>query len=116
MHGRGLQSRPFVDSIESFELINHRGEVLNCSRCENQELFAVAIGGYGLFGIVTHVTLRLVRRFKVRRRVKRILAMDSVSMLDQQRKAGYVFGDCQFSIDLGGNADEHPAIMPCYRP
>ena len=116
MHGRGLKSRPFVDSIESFELIDHHGEVHCCSRRQNQELFALAIGGYGLFGVVATVTFQLVRRFKVRRHVSRILAMDSVALLNQQRDAGCVFGDCQFSIDLDGVADEHAAIMPCYQP
>jgi len=116
IHGRGLQSRPFVDSIESFQLVDHRGEVLCCSRNENQELFSLAIGGYGLFGIVATVTLRLVRRYKVQRQVSRILAMDSVRLLNQKRESGFVFGDCQFGIDLGGTADSHPAILPCYRP
>ena len=116
IHGRGLRSRPFVDSIEAFELVDHRGEVQRCSRSENRELFSLAIGGYGLFGIVATVTLRLVRRFKVQRQVSRILAMDSVTLLNQHRESGFVFGDCQFAIDMSGNADEHPAILPCYRP
>ena len=32
-----------------------------CSRSENAELFRLAIGGYGLFGVITRVRLRLMR-------------------------------------------------------
>src|SRR2546430_8599404 len=41
-----------------------------CSRAENAELFRLAIGGYGLFGVVTSVRLRLAPRVKVQREVQ----------------------------------------------
>ena len=41
--------------------MNAAGEVLHCSRTEHPELFRLAIGGYGLFGVITSVTLRLRR-------------------------------------------------------
>ena len=66
MHGRGLRLPPFVNDIESFDMVDAHGEVRHCSRSENSELFSLAIGGYGLFGVVVRVTLRLARRFKVR--------------------------------------------------
>ena len=62
IHGRGLRFAPFISDIESFRIVNAAGEVLVCDREQNAELFSLAIGGYGLFGIVTHVTLRLVHR------------------------------------------------------
>ena len=40
------------------------GELHTCSRTENAELFRLAIGGYGLFGVVTRVRLRLMPRTK----------------------------------------------------
>src|SRR5439155_1589605 len=62
IHGRGLTLPPFVSDVESFTLIDAKGELRPCSRTENAELFRLAIGGYGLFGVVYSVTLRLVRR------------------------------------------------------
>ena len=50
--------------------IDAKGEVKHCSRSENAELFRLAVGGYGLFGFVYSVTLRLVPRRKVERVVE----------------------------------------------
>src|SRR5207245_6644141 len=58
-HGRGLLFKPFVGDVESFVLVNADGIPRTCSREENAELFRLAIGGYGLFGVVTSVPLRL---------------------------------------------------------
>ncbi len=62
--------KPFIEDIESFKLINAEGEIVHCSRVENKELFRLAVGGYGLFGIVLSVTLRLTKRQKLERIVK----------------------------------------------
>ena len=51
-------------------LLTPKGEVVNCSRTENNELFRLAIGGYGLFGLITSATLRLVERRKLERVVE----------------------------------------------
>jgi len=53
VHGRGLRLRPIIDNVESFELMNAAGEIVTCDREKNSELFRLAIGGYGLFGIIT---------------------------------------------------------------
>jgi FAD/FMN-containing dehydrogenase len=50
-HGRGLLMQPLGGDIENLTLINADGEIVLCSRTENPELFALVIGGYGLFGI-----------------------------------------------------------------
>src|SRR5690348_16189014 len=62
VHGRGLTMQPLISNIESFTLINADGKSIRCSRTENTELFRLAIGGYGLFGLIETVTLRLVPR------------------------------------------------------
>ncbi len=116
IHGRGLRFPPFINDIESFDLIDANGNVNTCSRTENEELFLLAIGGYGLFGIVANVRLRLVPRTKVERIVKLIAVKDLLPLVDLRLQEGYVFGDCQFSIDLSGDAAEHPGVFSCYRP
>jgi FAD/FMN-containing dehydrogenase len=65
-HGRGLSFKPMIDDVESFTLMNAEGRVLSCRRNENSELFSLAIGGYGLFGIIGQNFRRLpVRRLPV---------------------------------------------------
>src|SRR4249919_2447536 len=49
VHGRGLAMRPLISDVESFTLVSADGKSIRCSRDENNELFRLAIGGYGLF-------------------------------------------------------------------
>jgi FAD/FMN-containing dehydrogenase len=116
VHGRGLRSPPIVCDVESFQLLGADGKLRTCSRRENAELFALAIGGYGLFGIMTEVELRLVRRFKVRRRVRQIAVKDLLDVYQQRAGAGFVFGDCQYSAELHVPAETHPGLFPAYEP
>src|SRR4026208_977110 len=55
VHGRGLAMKPLISNVESFTLINADGKSIRCSRDENNELFRLTIGGYGLFGLVDTV-------------------------------------------------------------
>ena len=59
VHGRDPKNSLIVETIEDFRLILSTGEIINVSRDENQELFSLVIGGYGLFGIITDVRIRL---------------------------------------------------------
>lgn len=51
----------FGDHVESLRLILPGGETVTCSHNENRELFLATIGGMGLTGVITEVTLRLMR-------------------------------------------------------
>src|SRR5437879_5115547 len=77
VHGRGLAMKPLISNIESFTLIDADGKSIRCSRDENNELFRLATGGYGLFGLVDSVTLRLVPRQK-RRRVGKMIRVEQL--------------------------------------
>ncbi|MCI0527385.1 MAG: FAD-binding oxidoreductase, partial [Nitrospira sp.] len=78
VHGRGLRFKPFIGDVESFMLIDADGIPRKCSRRENSELFRLAIGGYGLLGIIVSVTLRLAPRKKVERVVEVIEVEDLI--------------------------------------
>ncbi len=78
-HGRGLTMGPIGEDIESLTLVDAAGEVVECSRDRNGELFRLVIGGYGLFGVVVRVTLRLCPRRKLRRLVDIIDIDDAVN-------------------------------------
>ena len=70
IHGRGLRMGPVIGDVECFELVDHEGRLVKCSREENSELFRLAVGGYGLFGVFYSVSLRLVERRKMQRVVE----------------------------------------------
>lgn len=116
IHGRGLRFRPFIQDVESFSLMTAAGELRHCSRRENSELFRLAIGGYGLFGVVTTVTLRLMPRTKLERHVEIIDIEKLMPALDRRIADGYLYGDCQFSTDRASESFLKTGVFSCYRP
>jgi FAD/FMN-containing dehydrogenase len=116
VHGRGLQRPPFVADVESLEVLDGAGERRRCSRQENSELFRLVVGGYGLFGIVSTVTMRLAPRRKLERVVQTIDVDDVVPAFEQRIKEGYLFGDCQYATDPTGAGFLRLGVFSCYRP
>lgn len=67
-HGKG----PIASTVRAFDIVRANGSVAHCSRTENPELFSLALGGYGLFGVILDVWLDVVpneRLKSVHRRV-----------------------------------------------
>ena len=115
-HGRGLTYKPIVQDVESFELVDASGAIRHCSRTENPELFSLAIGGYGLFGIIYAVTLRLMPAHRVRRVVE-ITAIDRLETLFTERIAdGFTYGDFQYKTDETSPGFLRDGVMSCYVP
>lgn len=115
-HGHTLNRKPIVGDVDSFVLADAEGHRLRCSRSENSELFRLAIGGYGLFGIITAVTLRLVPRQKLERVVEWSTVDEVVPTLEKRTKEGHLFGDFQYSIDDQSGDYIRKGILTTYRP
>jgi FAD/FMN-containing dehydrogenase len=116
IHGRGLKMKPLISNIEAFRLINAEGKVVRCSRDENKELFQLAIGGYGLFGLIKDVQLRLVPRQKLRRVVE-VISADALTKRFEERIADdFLYGDFQFAIDEKSKDFLRVGVFSCYQP
>lgn len=116
IHGRGLAMTPFINDVESFRLLDARGNLRNCSRTENDELFRLAIGGYGLFGFIHSVTLRLVPRRKVER-VAEVRDIAGLPLAFAERIGdGFTYGDFQFAVDETSEDFLRKGVFTCYRP
>jgi FAD/FMN-containing dehydrogenase len=116
VHGRGLAMKPLISNIESFTLVNADGKSVRCSRDENGELFRVAIGGYGLFGLIGSVTLRLVPRKKLRRVVEIVRADDLPKRFEERIAQSFLYGDFQFSVDEKSADFLQRGVFSCYEP
>ena len=116
IHGRGLSMRPFVSDIESLVVVGADGEARRCSRTENADLFRLVVGGYGLFGVVYSVRLRLVRR----RTLERVVELETIDRLaerfEERIEAGFLYGDFQFAIDSLSPDFLRRGVFSCYRP
>src|SRR5262249_1870681 len=115
-HGRGLTLKPFIGDIEAFTLVTAEGAVVRCSRSENQQLFSLAVGGYGLFGIVYSASLRLMPRRKLERVVEIRNDEGLMEAFDSRIRSGFLYGDFQFAIDPDSPDFLHRGVFSCYRP
>jgi FAD/FMN-containing dehydrogenase len=116
IHGRGLVLKPIIGDVESFTLMHGDGSLSTCSRSENRELFNLAIGGYGLFGVITRVRLRLRRRTKLERLVRIVDIDDLMPAFIERISEGYLYGDWQFSTDATSGTYMRKGVFACYRP
>ncbi|HEV2606704.1 MAG TPA: FAD-binding oxidoreductase [Xanthomonadaceae bacterium] len=115
-HGRGLRMQPLGDDIEDLTLVDARGELVVCSRNRNPELFSLAIGGYGLFGVIYSATLRLTRRQILMRIVDIIDLDDAMNAVFRRADEGCLFGDFQFVIDSADESFLRRGVFACYKP
>jgi FAD/FMN-containing dehydrogenase len=98
-HGHSLGTPPIIGDVEWIDLVTSDAKVQKCSRKADGELFSLAIGGYGLFGVITSVGLRLVPRTKVRRRVETSTTAEAIEIVTKRAAAGAPFGYFQYNID-----------------
>jgi FAD/FMN-containing dehydrogenase len=59
-HGWPTRHGPFGSTVRSARIIVADGQLVECSRTREPELFALAMGGYGLFGAVVDLELDMV--------------------------------------------------------
>lgn len=116
VHGRGLRLKPIIADVESFVLVDGDGNLKPCSRQENAELFRLVIGGYGLFGIIGAVTLRLTRRRKLERVVELIDVEGLPGAFERRIAEGFLYGDFQYATDMNSKDFLSTGVFSCYRP
>lgn len=59
-HGWPVPYGPFGATVRSLRLMLADGSIVNCSRTENEELFRLAMGGYGMVGIILDLEVDMV--------------------------------------------------------
>src|SRR5437762_8056589 len=64
-HGTGATLKNFSAEVASFRLILANGQVLNCSRNDNAELFEAGRCSLGMFGAMTEITMSARPAYKL---------------------------------------------------
>ncbi len=98
------------------EIVTAEGKVERCDRKKNRELFTLAIGGYGLFGIITTVGLRLAQRIKLKRRVEKRTLAELLPLIEKRAKSGVPYGYFQYSIDETSDEFMRAGVLTTYEP
>jgi FAD/FMN-containing dehydrogenase len=65
-HGWPVPYGPFGSTVRSLRMMLADGTIVNCSRAENAELFGLAMGGYGLFGIILDLEVQMVENLALK--------------------------------------------------
>jgi len=115
-HGRVLGRPPFVADVEALTLVDAGGTPRRVDRRREPRLFAHAVGGYGLFGLLYSVRLRLAPLSVLRREVRDAEADEVVARLEQAAREGCPQGDFQFAVDPRDAGFLRRGVLSCYRP
>ena len=59
-HGWPVPHSAFGSTVRSLRVMRHDGEVITCSRSENADQFNLAMGGYGLNGVIIDLEVEMV--------------------------------------------------------
>ncbi|MEM6393233.1 MAG: FAD-binding oxidoreductase [Planctomycetota bacterium] len=115
-HGRGLDAPPIVADVESVGVVEPDGSVVRCDRSHHAERFRRIIGGYGMFGLIATVTLRLVPRVKLRRRADYVAAAEVIGRFDRAVAAGITCGEFHVNIDETSDGFLDHGVMLTHEP
>ena len=102
-HGWPVPYSAVGSTVRSISLMLADGEVITCSRTENAEQFNLAMGGYGLNGIVLELdiemvpNMRLVPNFEVMPALE--LGQRFVSILSERPDIQMAYGRLDVTID-----------------
>lgn len=115
-HGRGLALAPIAADVERLVVVCSDGVVRTCSRTEHAWLFRLVAGGYGLFGAIYAVTLRLCPRRRFRQVVRIVDDRELVAVLDENVASGCVYGDVRLELDPASAGFLRRGVLSCQRP
>jgi FAD/FMN-containing dehydrogenase len=116
VHGRGLAFGPIVDDVESLTLVTSDAQVVTCSRESERELFGLVCGGYGMFGLIADVTLRLTARQRLVRLVDICDVDEALHAVRRRAAEGCIYGDFQYAIDARDDEFLRRGVFACYKP
>lgn len=100
-HGWQKDLPPISASVISFTLLTQDGKIVNCSRQENKELFNLVIGGYGLFGVILDVKLKVVENIALQYKYIRLSPVNYIGYykkyISNNPNVNLVFGRLRIS-------------------
>jgi FAD/FMN-containing dehydrogenase len=115
-HGWPVPYGPFGSTVKAIRMVLADGTLIQCSRTENAELFSLAMGGYGLFGIIVELDVEMVPNLLLEPKFERMapekFAETFTRTIDTDKSAVMAYG--RMSVSRKGFFDD--ALMISYRP
>jgi FAD/FMN-containing dehydrogenase len=95
-HGIAHRPGPLASTVKSFRIMLSNGEIKTAAPNENPELFRLALGGYGLFGVILDADIQLVDNEMYRLKTQYMSYRDFARYYDnsigEDDKFGLVYG------------------------
>lgn len=82
--GQTFRYGPQISNVHQLQIVTGKGEILNCSRDENSDLFYGALGGLGQFGIITSARITLEKAPQMVRWIRVLYSDFEVFTRDQE--------------------------------
>lgn len=115
-HGWPAPYGPVGSTVRSFRIMLADGSIMTCSRTENTELFALAMGGYGLFGVILDLELDMVENLLLAPRLEvmptREFAARFIGAIEKDPAVRMIYG--RLSVARRNFLDE--ALLVTFRP
>jgi FAD/FMN-containing dehydrogenase len=115
-HGWPVSHGPFGSTVRSLRMVLADGSLVTCSRSENSELFGLAMGGYGLFGVIVDLDVEMTENLllvpKTEIMPAEAFGSKFVDAITQDSTVKMAYG--RLSIGRGSFFSE--ALMTTYRP
>jgi FAD/FMN-containing dehydrogenase len=115
-HGWPVPHGPFGTTVKAIRMVLADGTLIQCSRSENQELFGLAMGGYGLFGIIVELDVEMTPNLLLEPKFERMppekFAEQFVRTIDTDHAVAMAYG--RMSVSRKKFFDD--SLMVTYRP
>jgi FAD/FMN-containing dehydrogenase len=115
-HGWPVPYGPFGSTVRSLRMVLADGTLVTCSRTENAELFAHAMGGYGLFGVIVELDVEMAPNLLLTPRFERMdpdrFASAFTGVIDGDPSLRMAYG----RLSVARKAFFADALMVTYRP
>ncbi len=115
-HGWDMRHGPVAASVEWFRLLRWDGSISRCTREENEELFHLVLGGYGLFGVILDVGLRVTDNAGYVAKISKMEYSELPAFFENQLRSNpeVELGESDLSI-APGKSLLHEAITLVYK-
>jgi len=115
-HGWPVPYGPFGSTVKAIRMVLADGTLIQCSRNENAELFSLAMGGYGLFGVIVELDVEMVPNLLLEPKFERLapekFADTFVRAIDNDKSLTMAYG--RMSVSRKNFFDD--ALIITYRP
>lgn len=113
-HGWPMPYGPMGSTVRSVQMLLADGSLVTASRKENSELFAAAMGGYGLIGLITELEVEAVPNQLLEPTFQTMPAADFAAAFTVIADGSIPMAYGRLNIDREGFFDD--AMLVTYRP